>query len=224
VAGGLPVNLLDETGRMLQRVVHAHLPPERWSDIATTLNRVDHAVQAGEESALQQELVQLRWVVGELKPSPGPGAPTPQVYAAPPLAASPPQEGGRKPALWMFLLVGAFCVALPALLLPAYLVLGTTDTTSAPETETSPDTPPTGDSDTSSLWIAGALGALAVAVVAVAIVINVLRRRRRVPPAPESTFAPRPPVEPPRLMPAPAQVREQANRTIMSLAAHGGRP
>ncbi|MFI5507383.1 hypothetical protein ACIA48_07940 [Mycobacterium sp. NPDC051804] len=212
MAGNLPANLLDETGQMLQRVVHTHLPAEYWDDFAATLNRVDDAVRAGEEVVLRRELVQLRWMVDEPEPLPAYGAPPP-VYGARPVVT----RGGRgRASLRVTLALAALCVALVAIALLA--------TQAAPTVTSPPGVPPTDGPGTSSLWIAGVLAALAVAVVAIAIVINILRKRRRVPPAPESAVAPRPLVEPPRLMPAPAQVREQANRTIMSLAAHGGRP
>jgi hypothetical protein len=208
VAGNLPVNLLDETGQMLRRVVDAHLAPERWSDIASTLDRVDHAVRVGEKTALERELAELRWTIDDLQP-------TPTAYGIPPLPpASSPQKGRRRWALWAILVLCAVLIA------PAALFL----LDSEPPTTASPsDDPSVVDPATNSLWIAGALVTLAVAVVAVAVTINVVRGRRRFPSAPEPVVARRPVIGPPRVMPAPAQVREQANRTIMSLAAHGGR-
>lgn len=208
MAGNLPANLLDETGQMLQRVVHTHLPAEYWGDISATLNRVDDAVRAGEEVALRRELVQLRWVVDESEPSPGYGAP-PSAYGARPAASA--SRGRGKAALWLTLVLAGLCVA-PL----AVVFLAQSDAPSAPETP--------GDAGAQNWWLVGVLAGLTVAVAAIAIVINVRRKRRRVPPATESAVAPRAVVGPPHIMPAPAQVREQANRTIMSLAAHGGRP
>jgi hypothetical protein len=207
VAGNLPVNLLDETGQMLRRVVDAHLAPERWSDIATTLDRVDHAVRAGEEAALQRELVELRWVVDDPQP-------VQAGYGTLPPPAGSTRRGSHRWALWAFLVLCAVLVA------PAALVLLDSE---PPKSGSPPDDPSVVDTGTTSLWIAGGLVALAVAVVAVAVAINVVRRRRRVASASEPVVARRPVIGPPRVMPAPAQVREQANRTIMSLAAHGGR-
>jgi hypothetical protein len=101
----------------------------------------------------------------------------------------------------------------------------TTRTGGPPTTSVAP--PPTADSDGGSVVLVGVLVALTAVVAAGVVIVNVRRKRSRVSSPPghvTTTAAPQPFVGPSLLMPAPREVVEFANRTVLSLAAHGGRP
>jgi hypothetical protein len=101
----------------------------------------------------------------------------------------------------------------------------TTRTGGPPTTSVAP--PPTAESDGGSVVLVGVLVALAAVVAAVVVVVNIRRKQSRVSSHPghgTTTAEPRPFVSPSLLMPAPREVVEFANRTVLSLAAHGGRP
>jgi hypothetical protein len=101
----------------------------------------------------------------------------------------------------------------------------TTRTADPPTTSVAP--PPTADSDCGSVAPVLVLVALTAVVAAGVVVVNVRRKRSRVS-SPlghgATTAAPQPFLSPSLLMPAPREVVEFANRTVLSLAAHGGRP
>jgi hypothetical protein len=103
----------------------------------------------------------------------------------------------------------------------------TTTGTGGPPTTPSVAPPPAADSDGGGVDPVLVLVGLAAVIAAVVVVVNIRRKRSRVssPPGHGATMAaPRQFVNPPLLMPAPREVVEFANRTVLSLAAHGGRP
>jgi hypothetical protein len=170
---------------------------------------------------------------GPTPPAPMPvGAMSPQSAFPGYVAYGPPRRSFVR--RWWWVIAAALGAVLVVVFATSIMMVGDSATTGAPTTTrtggpptTSVAPPPTADSDGGSVVLVGVLVALAAAVAAVVVVVNIRRKSSRVSSHPghgTTTAAPRPFVSPSLLMPAPREVVEFANRTVLSLAAHGGRP
>lgn len=245
MVGGVPQDLVDETRDALSSVVRRRLPPGRWDAVHQAISEINAASETADAEALRRGLDALSEGQGATRDA---ALESRGIAAAPPPAFDA-AKGGRRSSRTP-VIVAVFVLALAALGLMAALVLGlgddgkrsvppraTTGATSPPDTSTAANPSTTQfPSTTTTTSAAGEVNppntrggwatpliivGLAAVVSVVIAAIAVQRWRRPSADVPEHAvrlgFVATPPA-----LPAPREIIEFANRTVLSLNALGG--
>ena len=251
MAGTLPSELVDETRRTLDHVVRLNLPAPVWPAVGALLQRIDAAARAGDAGRLGVELATLRAMgLGPPSVQPARATPPPPPGYQPGAPAHRRSSVGWIVAAVVAVLVLGVAVTWttlgssdtntgspptsftqttePMRTSPGVPTL-TLDTPTPTGGYTTPNSinPPSQSSDSDAAGIAVVVGAAAVVLAAVAIAAMMMQRRGSRLPSRSDRPGPAPRAPEPRAqpmpLPAPHEIVELANRTVLTLSAHGGR-